>query len=285
MKITQAKVDQERSLLPTSEEVYESALKEHPEFRDFDPQHVKSLAERTLATIATFERLARESIIISPKTAADIETIWIHSGTGNYDEPFKSSDNPRLQGVSWMAGQDRARLSRGVYLARRIAEVRSGQNIEMASFRSIGERKSATKEMIAEYGPTIFYSGYKTETDYVSKLVERPGGIIPAKKLHVLDTPLRVTSDAIRTFEYSSSDAAAKNVVIISHAPHLGARILNMIGHFEPLSEGTVPYVSPVATAERGRHDFALMETRGLLYYALIQGLAAEYPVAYQSLK
>lgn len=52
--------------------------------------------------------------------------------------------------------------------------------------------------------------------------------------------------------------------------------------HFQPLTDGSKPYMVPVATPETGRREFALMETRGLLAHAYISGFAAEEPHMYQ---
>jgi hypothetical protein len=271
--------------LPGAEEVYASACLEHPELTTFDPTQVKGLASRVLARISVFEQVAREPIEISPKTAADIETVWVHSGTGNYDNPFKSDDNERLKDLPWMGGQDRARLDRGVCLAQRIAEIRSGQPTERITSDSPLRQVQATRQLITTHGPTLFYSGYESETKYVSRLVDRPDFVMPAEKIRVLDTSLQTTTDAVKTFEYTDEKSATKNVVVVSHAPHVGGRILHMMQHFQPLHSGSVPYVSPIASPEIGRYDFAMMEVRGLLYYAFLRGQASEMPHRFQLLQ
>lgn len=272
-------------VLPTVDEVYQSALAEHQEFASFDQSEIFSLIGSTLGRIAMLEDVAHQPLQPSRSAADNIGTIWVHSGTGNYDQPFKPEDNPRLKVNPWMGGWDHARWSRAALLARKIAEARSGQSIAGGPISDRSVQLEETKQLIAEYGPTIVYSGYPAETTFAEKLLQRSGIIMPENKVKILHGDLKTTPDAIRTFEYPDDPAARqKEVAIISHAPHLGARTLHFIQHYQPLTEGSKPYMVPVATPEEGRKEFALMETRGLLYHAYITGLADKEPAPYQLL-
>jgi hypothetical protein len=275
----------EGSVLPAVQEVYDSALLQHPEYADMPAEYLQGIIGRALARIAVFEDAARPPLYISPETADAIGTIWVHSGTGNYDMPFKAGDNPRLLDNPWMGGWDRSRLGRAALLARKIAEVRSGTVLKPGPITELPARLQATKELIAAYGPTIVYSGYPTETAYAEKLVERDGIIMPKSKVMIIHGDLKTTADAVRTFEYpDDSEAQSKEVAVVSHAPHLGARILHMMNYYHPLVQGSVPYMVPIATPAEGRREFALMETRGLLYYMLLAQQAAEEPHPYRLL-
>lgn len=239
-----------------------------------------------MGRIAAFETAARRPLQISKESAENIDTIWLHSGTGSYDESFKAEDNPRLRLNPWMGGWDRARMSHAVHLARKIAEINSGETIEPGPLSELPGRLQKTKELIGEYGPTIFYSGYPAETQFAESLLDREGIIMPKHKVNILHKELHHTPDAIRTFAYADAEAAGKQVAAVSHAPHLGARILPMMELYRPLTDGSVPYMAPVATPAEGMHDFALMETRGLLYYLLLAApiVAATEPHPYQML-
>lgn len=274
------------SMLPSTDEVYASALAEHPEYADLPTDRIETIITSTLGRIAAFEAAARMPLEVSKEAAANIGTIWLHSGTGNYDEAFKAEDNPRLRLNSWMGGWDRKRMGHAVHLARKIAEINSGETIEPGSPSELPKRLQKTKNLIAEYGPTIFYSGYPAETEFAERLLDRPGMIMPRNKVNILHRELKHTPDAIRTFAYADAEAAAKEVAIVSHAPHLSARILHMLELYKPLTEGSVPYMVPVATPAGGVRNFALMETRGLLYYSLLAdpALAATVPHSYQML-
>lgn len=271
---------------PSIADVYASAVQEHPEYGDLPIDYLHVLIGRTLTRINAFEVAGRQPLEISKEAAENIGTIWVHSGTGNYDTPFKPEDNTRLRVNSWMGGWDRARMSHAVHLARRIAEIRSGEVIEPGPMSELPMRLEKTKDLIAEYGPTLFYSGYPAETQFAESLLDRAGMIIPKNKVHILHQELKHTPDAIKTFVYANAADQSKEVAIVSHAPHLGARILHMMELYRPLTDGSVPYMAPVATPEAGRAKFALMETRGLLYYALLADplLAATEPHPYQML-
>lgn len=286
MAVSQRLESRHVSFIPTVDEVYESALGEHKGAYDaIEPERMKALIGRTLERIVEFEDIARSPLYVNAESAKNIGTIWVHSGTGNYDNAFKAEDNPRLRLTPWMGGWDHARMSQAALLARKITEVRSGQTLEPASLSELPKQRQATKELIAAYGPTIVYSGYPVETAFADKLLDRPDIIIPRSKVKILHGDLKTTPDAVRTFAYPDGpEAKSKEVAVISHAPHLGARILHFMQHFQPLVTGSKPYMVPVATPEAGRKEFALMETRGLLYHIYITGLAAEETQAYQLL-
>lgn len=272
------------SIEPTVQEVYESALEDHKDFLDFVPEtDLKDAIGSALSEIALYETVARQPLSISTETAANIGTIWVHSGTGSYDERFKPEDNPRLTGKPWIGGFDHARLSHAALLARKVAEARSGQAPLSGSLATLAERKEATKELIAKYGPDIFYSGYAAETRNLEALLKREDIIIPAEKVSILHKDLKVTADAIRTFEYRDDEAQRKEVAIVTHGAHM-ARVLHMANHYQPFVEGAMPYIAPVATPEAGRKEFALMEARGLMYYMFMTHDAAEQPHAFQLL-
>lgn len=263
---------------PTVDEVYSSALAEHSEFAGFDKAQLSATIRTVLGEIALFEELAREPLVITPPTAEKIGTLWVHSGTGNYDAPFKPEDNPRYLDKPWTAGWDRARLDHAMRLAIKIAEARSGQTVESSSLTD----NPAAKALIAAYGPTIFYSGYPSETQFAERLFARDGIVMPSDKVKVLQKELEVTADAVRNFEYPDDPAArTKEVAIISHAPHL-ARIIHMVNLHQPLTPGSIPYMAPLPTPEVGRKEFALMEARGALYYMLLRHEATQDAYPYQ---
>jgi hypothetical protein len=276
----------ENAALPTVTDVYESAAAEHTEFLDMPEDALKAVIEGALTRVLSFEEAARQPLTISPEAAEDIDTIWVLSGTGTYDAPFKPQDNPLLFGIPWMGGFDRARIGHAARIARKIAELRSGQQLEAGSLGGLESRKEATKEMIAEYGPNIVYNGYRSETEFAERLFDRPGMIIPKERVKIIHDDLHVTADQIRTFEYPNDpESKNKGVAIISHAAHVGARVMHMLSHYRPFTEGTVPYIAPLPTPDAGRRDYALMEARGLLYYVFLRQQAAVKPHQYQLLQ
>ncbi len=272
--------------LPSVDEVYQSAIGEHPEFVEHGEDVLKGIIFGALERIDQLEEEARMPLTISPETAENVETIWIFSGTGSYDERFKPEDNPRLQVTPWLGGMDRARLSHGARIARKIAEVRSGQaDVTRGPLGDFESRIERTRKLIAEFGPTIVYNGYLVETRNAEDVLGRDGLIIPAEKAKILHADLKFTSDQFTNFEYADTPGAKiKDVVIVSHAPHLGGRITNIAKKYDPFTEGSVPYLSPVPTPVEGRREFAMMEARGLLWYIYGKGDAAGAPHTYRLL-
>jgi hypothetical protein len=270
--------------VPSVDEVYHGAITEHPEFITKDPEVLKQVAAQALARIVELEFVAQQPIVINPETAEDIGTLWIFSGTGSYDAPFKGEDNPRWREESWMGGADRSRMMRATYLARKIAEARSGQSIPKET-KIDTKRVQAARELIAEFGPDIVYSGYPIENRNAEAVLERPSTIIPLEKVTIIDGDLKVTADQVKTFRYPDSPRSKdKEVLMVSGATQLAARIPHIINKYKPFVEGSLPYVSPVRTPEGGRRQSALMEARGLLWYIYGAKLADEKPYNYQLL-
>jgi hypothetical protein len=283
--LTNPTADHGTDSVPSVDEVYRGATKEHPEFLIKDPKRLKHVAAQALARIVELEFVARQPIVINPETAEDIGTIWIFSGTGSYDAPFKPEDNPRWLESPWMGGADRSRMMRATYLARIIAETRSGQPIPTGP-KFGTKRVQATRELIAEFGPDIVYSGYPIENRNAEAVLKRPSTIIPPEKVTIIDGDLKVTADQVNTFRYpDGTGSREKEVLMVSGATHLAARIPHIINKYKPFVEGALPYVSPVRTPEVGRRQSALMEARGLLWYIYGAKLATEESYPYQLLK
>lgn len=269
--------------IPSVNEVYNGALAEHAEFADFDDIELKEIIYGALQRVVEFERKSRESLDISREEAENIGTVWIFSGTGSYDEPFKAKDNPSLMTKAWMGGFDRKRIDRGVYLVRKIAEIRSGQDASKGSIANHQVRKEQTKELIAEYGPTIVYNGYPADTEFAESLLDRIGGIIPREKVKIIHGDLKVTTDQVKTFDYPDGrEARDKEIVVVSHAPHLATRVLHIANLYKPFVDDAIPYLFPVPSPENGRREFALMEIRGLLYYIYMKNDASKDPHPYK---
>lgn len=272
------------NVVPTIDEVYEGAIAEHPELFGKCEKELKAIVGDALSRIVELEHVANEPLVITKEVAEDIGTVWIFSGTGSYDEPYKPEDNPAFVDLEWTGGMDRARISRGTYLVRKIAELRSGEKLERGPIAD-PVRLKRVREMILEHGPTIVYNGYPVENENAEELLTRAGTIIPKEKADIIGDNLKTTTDQIKSFKYPDDPKSKdKNVLLISHAAHLAARIPHLIDKHRPFARGALPYVSPIATPEIGRREAALMETRGLIGYIFTHGVASETPYPYQLL-
>jgi hypothetical protein len=279
--------------------VLDSLLAQSKDFETLGIEKLKEIISVELARIDEFENVAlleqHNRFHISKETADTIGAIWILSGPGSYDEPFKPNDNPKLrEDKPWLGWMDRDRILRGVGLARKIAEMRSGMPQDRSSATTIAEKKEHTKELISDLGPYIIYYGYEVENQKAREVIARDGMIIPPERLIIIDRtpegePLKVTSDQVRSFTLPDDPAIkGKEVAIVSHGTHLN-RAFHMLNLYKPLPEGSKPYAVPVATPAEGREAFAKMEIAGLIRYSRIEPkekrTAAEEPYPYQFLK
>jgi len=275
------------------DEVYDSAVLEHPEFAGMDPMELRTFIGRSLGQIAMFEAAARQPLEVTPEDADRIAIVKIHSSTGSYDEAFKQEDNPRLRSDKpWLAWFDRQRVLQGIRLVRKVAEVRSGYTVTLPSNYTeadVMQARAETKEQIAAYGPAIMYSGYPVETQKAEEVLRRPGGVIPEEKALIIHgNPHNTVEGAqllVDAFEkYDHLLEGRRQIAIVTHAPHL-ERVLHIMDKYPYLPAGSnVPFVSPVATPEAGVHDFATMEARGLLYYAWLADTASKEQHQFQTL-
>ena len=265
-------------------QIFQSALSEHPDYTTLNEEELKRFIAIEEARISGFEGLGQSPIKLSAAQAHSIGAIKVHSSVGSYDEPYKEDDNPRLKNIDWLAWADRDRIKHGAYLARKVAETRSGYTIPAYPLDRLHIQKEETKALIREYGPNLIYTGYPVETAKATEVLNRIGGIIPIEKCFIVHGTPRNTVEGIQQFILPEGALARdKELAIVSHAPHL-ARILHIMGQYPYLPAGSLPYVAPVATPESGRLDFALMEIRGMLNYVFRDHVAAVQAHPYQTL-
>lgn len=223
---------------------------------------------------------------ISRDTAERIGSIWLFSGSGLYDKPLKEIDGPALT-KEFLKGANRRRIDHGVWLARRIAEMRSGEAITLPKGASLAEKGvyyKKMKEMMAEFSPYIIFGGHDIENKDVENVLEREGIIIPKEKVAIATRkdglPMKTTTDQVRSFE-SPEEVRDKEVAFVSDGTHLN-RILHIAGKFhDNLPDGKAVNLFPSPTPEYGREEFAQMEARGLLAYIYRDEVAAKEPYPY----
>jgi hypothetical protein len=251
--------------------IYRSAVAQHPRIAEEGEERIRAFIGREIDRIKGLEEDAcgdkENRFDISDEIAEKVAAIWVFSGPGTYDLPYKDD---RYRDYPWAHGMDRARLDRAAILARKIAQKRSGQSFGGEGLSSVGEQKEKTKALIREFGPKIIYNGTEVENATVEDVLAREGIIIPKGNVEVLKSRIDNTVDQIRTFQVPQGlDIEGKEIALISHAPHL-ERALHMIGRYQPLPKGAMPRLFPISTPEEGRETYAEMEIRGMLYYIFI---------------
>ncbi len=250
--------------------VYESAVEEHEAFKRFPPEEIKQLIDEVLREIDLLEEIAERDyreFHLSDDVAKKIEAIWVLSGPGTYDDPVKED---RYKNFPWARGMDRARLNYAARIARRVTEARSGDVFDQGGLSSLQKRKELTKRSILESGPYIIYNGRPDENEVVHDVLTREGIIIPQEKVMVIGEGIDKSVDQVKSVRLPENfDIEHDELAIISHAPQL-ARIVRMINRYRPFPEGTKIRLLPISTPEGGKTEYALMETRGILYYAFL---------------
>jgi hypothetical protein len=263
----------------------------------------------SLERMADFEALAdadrTNNLKISPEVAEKIGSIWLFSGVGTYDKRIKDEriidgrkydgDNPAFADKPFMLGSNRRRILQGVWLARRIAEARSGKTIEPASIENLHEQREAIKKLIAEYGPYIIFGGYPIENIEAEELLDQERTVMPKEKVRIATRPdgipMATTTDQLKYFE-SPQEVQDMDIAFVSDGTHLN-RILHIAGKFpEHLPKGKPVNLFPSQTPdtgknltgepfEHGRENFADMEAQGLLAYYYNFKVAEKEPYPY----
>lgn len=265
------------------DKIYASALDDHAEFADFDPDRLRSFIATELNRIDGFEMLGNNPPKLTYEMADSIGAIKVHSGVGLFDTPFKDGDNPKLKGKTFLAWNNRDRLKHGFNLALEAAEVLSGFTVPKDPTNPVGYA-AEVRELIREFGPHLIYTGYPVETQDLEEVLRRLDAMFPIENAHIIhDTPTNTVEGAQMFRMPEGALVDGKKLVVVSHAPHL-VRVLHILGKYPYKLDGNVLYVSPVATSDAGRDEFALLEIRGMMYYIFLAESAAEQPHDYRVL-
>ncbi|MCX6702306.1 MAG: hypothetical protein NTW60_00300 [Candidatus Wolfebacteria bacterium] len=229
---------------------YEGAISQHPVLKGIPEDGVRSFIGDVLGEIDSLEQVGerdKQEIHLSDEDAKKIAAIWVFSGPGTYD---KSSKKDRYENYKWAENMDRNRLNYAARLAKRVAEANSGIPAEKTSLAELEGQKQRTKEKIRNYGPTIIYNGTPVENAVVEDVLEREEVIIPKEKVEIIEKSIDNTIDQIKSFR---------------------------------LPEGAKVKAFPLPTPEPGKEEYAEMEIKGILYYALVsqEKKASEEPYPY----
>lgn len=250
------------------------AYEENPPLERIGKPKLTTLISLTLDEINELEEAALHPNL--PKTADEasrIKAIWVFSGPGTYDQPFK---NDRYKDKPWARFMDRIRLNRAAWLMRKLTEEILGNTLDGIRNPEI------VRQAFLENGPFLIYNGRHDENDAVRDVLTRPGIVIPKEKVHFIDARIDNTFDQVKTFSLPPGLTlkSGENIALVSHAPHL-MRLLHIINKVKPFLEGAKVQLFPIASPSDGRQEYAEMEIRGLLYATFISGEAEETPCPY----
>lgn len=249
------------------EKIYQAALAEHEKFKEVaKPDDMRQVIRTVLTEIDELEEAAnlkKSLAALTPEVAKNIAAFWVFSGPGTYNSPVKEDT---YKNYPWAKNMDHSRLTYAVFLVRKIAELLNPGSEKRRPLGENRERRKATKELIAQSGPSIIYNGSKVENDVVKDMRKRDI-IIPPEKIIVVGDGTRNTTDQIKSFAFPANlYQAGKEIGLISHAEHF-PRILRMLERYKTLSPDMTIRLFPLATPKEGREEYSAMEARGILYY------------------
>ncbi|MDO8575792.1 MAG: hypothetical protein Q7R90_00585 [bacterium] len=274
-----ARVESSAERTRSIEQIYRAALAQHAKFAEIPEQKIKQVIEKSLSEIEELETAAgagRALAALTPEIARTISAVWIFSGPGTYDKPVKED---RYKQYPWARGMDRARLSYGAWLVRKISEKVSGE-VMRGPMTELPRLVADAREMISRSGPVILYNGTELENSVVKDVLTRTGIVIPPEKVMVAGEGIQNTVDQVKTFELPEKlHHAGGEIGIISHAPHL-MRVTHMLSQYHPLPDDMSVRLFPIASPKEGREEYVETEIKALLYYVFIGKNAHEdaYP-------
>lgn len=238
------------------------------------------------------ERDRANGLEISRETAERIQNIWIFSGVGTLRTPVKEpipgknykGDNPALikEFLKW---GNRRRWLHGLFLAQRIAEVRSGKPAPgklIADGLAEGEHAKAMRDFMSTYSPFMTFGGFLQENDEAKEELARPINGIPAEKFVIVepepDEPeWKTTTDQVKNFQTPPA-VRGMTTALVSDDIHLN-RVIHIAGRFhQHLPEDRPLYLFPSVLPEYGRQEYEDMELQGLLAYVYRDQVAAAEP-------
>lgn len=254
-------------------EIINSSEKRDPDVLRFPRKEREEFARKVLLNIGRFE--ASRRIPPTDEMVAKVSAIWEISGIGSYTRPVDLRHSV-YKLIPWIQYSDRNRMNYAVWLARKIAETKS---------RGGGNSTQGVREMFERFAPIIIYNSERWMNEDLAKAVsESP--MVPAEKVHIVTGEIRRTIDQFQVFDLprGMSKKPGDRIGIVTHAPHL-VRFLHMLNHFQSefhvIPDGMEVQVFPMASPVGAKREYAIMETRGLIFYHFVSGLAASEPFPY----
>ncbi|OGZ01784.1 MAG: hypothetical protein A2946_03970 [Candidatus Liptonbacteria bacterium RIFCSPLOWO2_01_FULL_53_13] len=287
------------------EALYQAALEDHAEYKDFPPEQIKGLIAGIAHEIAHLEEVGEREkarIEMPAEVVRNIGAVWAFSGVGTYERPVKDEkERPVYQSPSWLRWADRLNLNHMAMLALTVAEVRSREEFDAGSFSpDTHEGNRNIKELVGRFGPPIIYNGTESENDVLAEVLASPDkiiprdrtleAIVPGSKVTIIrgtaERPIVNTLDVVKTFHLPFDFGENQELAIVAPAPQL-ARIMRMVKNHRPFPEHTKVRLFPVPTLREGKKEYAKMEILGILSYALLKKVdgkavadAESYPYA-----
>ncbi len=267
--------------LPTIEDVIAEAYSDRQNKGDLldriGEEEARKFIGKCISMIGNFEEVsdysAQERLL--PKDAEEankIKIIWVLSGPGYYGQPFKDD---RYKDKPWARWMDRNRAHRGVWLARRLTELKIGQKLP--------NDPGVIKQAILQDGPYIIYNGRNDENREMRRALTDEKALIPPEKVFIMDEGIDNTVDQVTGFRLPLGTEMEHGdlIALVTHSPH-ALRTLHMIQRINelqkdnashnlldfPISDESILKISPVRTPATGLTEYATLEICGLLHYA-----------------
>ena len=202
-----------------------------------------------------------------PEQINDIMGIWVPSGPGFIEKPYKDD---RYKNYEWSRFMGRRRLMYAALLMRKTAEARS--NGVFGSNQSI--------EMIEKHAPILLFNGIDSENTDIRDYLAREGLIIPPSKVHILGSGLNNTLDQVHNLASQEGQEFLNSLdghtlSIVTHVPH-ATRLLHLLGKNNPFPSGLGVSLLSLPTPQQGI-EYKRNEICGILSH-IIRGEATVEP-------
>lgn len=253
------------------------------QLRQADPDEVDALVTNLLKMVTDFEELALRHR--TTQLRIDTDVVWDIAAAGIFAKgmPELPEDKDRYKDLPWSRGFERGRIRTSAVIARTIASLRSGKTAV-----------SLTREDYLEYAPYLIYAGTPEQQENVRTVLTTFSNQyrLPLEaRVHVVrgvknqDGSFRdvINSvDEVQAFELPEG-IIPRRMIIVSHAPHL-VRLLHIMGKFhEDIPSKTIIQPYPIASPEKGKLDYTIMEVRGTLAAIYGTQTASSHPYPYQT--
>lgn len=241
---------------------------------------VSDFLDRAVSLYNDLENLALNPELSFPYTAeeaAKIKAIWVKSAHGTYLMPTKED---RFKGKPWAVNNDKERMDYGLGIARKLAELKSGQ--------TLNGNWQEDKELLREFGSTIIYAGRWDENRDIKIASADPLRYFPSDRPYptenffIVDGQIDNTADVIRNFRMPQTyhPMQGDEIAVVCHSPQ-AVRFLFMLQEIEShFPEQARVRIFPMQVPNGGFPEYPIQEIRGTVFYRFISNpqLVADNP-------
>ena len=205
----------------------------------------------------------------------DIDAVWIISAPGKL---LTEGSKPNWSAnYSWLDGCERKVVGKAINLV-----------IETTAKRLGKAAAEVTKEDISAHGPFLIYNGPDYESEDVATLLNSPDSRIAPEKAHVF-TEVQDEDGTVRMIRNTADQAKSIHIpggmfprkIAICVLAAQSVRFSRLLAKAQTLSSNTEVVIVPIRSPKGHEGDHAVMEVRGALVNAFVNGNGNQKGVEY----